>query len=300
MNDDKHHGNQLTEQSEVFQEKPVESPSENYLVVETLQRMPSLLSRGLLYLIILLLVCGLIYSLVGTIDVVSECRAVVTPTTNQLSIQARRSGYIQKVFVSEGQMVAQDAPLFSISLPEPTMNRAEIERKSKTVTDDTSATHAPPSSIPAERPPDNGGDEIVRAPREGTVIKLFIKNPGNYVEKFDLLCTILPAQSQFFMDILVTNQDIGFIEKDMQIKYKFDAFPYTDCGLLYGRVTSIPSAAVEDKRFGPVYHVKGTLGVACFDIRGKSYSLKAGMTATAELVRERKSIFSILFTRLRG
>ena len=90
------------------------------------------------------------------------------------------------------------------------------------------------------------------------------------------------------MDILVTNREIGFIEKDMEIKYKFDAFPYTDCGILYGKVSSIPSAAIEDKTYGLVYHVQGTLAMSCYDVGGKQYPLKAGMTATAELVRERK------------
>ena len=140
----------------------------------------------------------------------------------------------------------------------------------------------------------------MKAAARGTLVKLFIKNPGEYVEKFQPLCTILPDQDQLFMDILVTNRDIGFIEKDMEINYKFDAFPYTDCGVLYGKVTSIPSAAVEDKTFGLVYHVQGTLAMTCFDISGKKYPLKAGMTATAELVRDRKSIFSLLFKKLRG
>ena len=90
------------------------------------------------------------------------------------------------------------------------------------------------------------------------------------------------------------------MQRILEIHYKFDAFPYIDCGVLYGKVTSIPSAAVEDKTFGLVYHVQGTLAMTCFDISGKKYPLKAGMTATAELVRDRKSIFSLLFKKLRG
>ena len=102
------------------------------------------------------------------------------------------------------------------------------------------------------------------------------------------------------MDITVANKDIGFIEKGMEIKYKFDAFPHTDCGVLLGKVSAISPSAVEDRTLGLVYHLQGTLDTTCFDIREKIYHLKAGMTATAELVTDKKSIFSILFKKLKG
>jgi hypothetical protein len=61
----------------------VESPStevpseENFLVAEHLQKMPSLFARGLLYLILLFLGVGLVYSIYGKIDIVVVCPAVV-------------------------------------------------------------------------------------------------------------------------------------------------------------------------------------------------------------------------------
>jgi HlyD family secretion protein len=85
----------------------------------------------------------------------------------------------------------------------------------------------------------------------------------------------------------------------MEIKYKFDAFPYTDYGTLHGKVLLISPSAVEDKVQSFVYHVQGTLDQTYFEIKRKKYFIKAGMTATAELITEKKSIFAMLFRKVK-
>ena len=112
--EDKEKDNQQIEHSDVFQVTPIESPSKNYLVIDNLQRMPNIFSRGLLYLIVLALFSALIYSLLGEIDIVTECRAVAKPISYQTGVISDRNGYITKVSVSEGQVVEKDAPLFHI------------------------------------------------------------------------------------------------------------------------------------------------------------------------------------------
>ena len=104
------------EHTEVEPVTPVDSPSKNYLVIEALQRMPPLFSRGLLYLVVAALVSGLLYSLFSEIDMVTKCRAVAIPATHQLSIPTEESGYVERVFVFEGQLVEKNTPLFSIRL----------------------------------------------------------------------------------------------------------------------------------------------------------------------------------------
>jgi len=102
------------------------------------------------------------------------------------------------------------------------------------------------------------------------------------------------------MDITVANKDIGFIETDMEIKYKIEAFSFLDYGTLSGKVFWISPAGVEDRARGFVYHIKGTFDKPYFEIREKKYYVRAGMTATAELITEKKSILSILFKKLKG
>ena len=141
--------------------------------------------------------------------------------------------------------------------------------------------------------------KIVRAESAGIISELYYRNVGEYVQKSNLLCTIVPSASPLYMDVIVANKDIGFMEEGMEIKYKFSAFPHTDYGTLSGKVSAISPSAVEDEKGGFVFHVRGTLDKPYFEIAARNYPIKAGMTATAELVTEKKSIFALVITKLK-
>lgn len=284
---------QSTVQTDLQQTPSLSSPSENYLVAEALQKMPMLVSRGLLYLVILALIIGLAYSLLAEIDVVAQCRAIATPAVTPVNVQATKAGYVERVYVTEGRRVKKNNPLFSIRSK--TMTRFPMDG-SNTLVDATSAAPA----VKEGNPGDEVLETVVVSPADGTVVHLFITYPGVYVEESSPLCNILPADNRLSMNIWATNREIGFIENNMEIQYKFDAYPYMDYGLLCGKVMAIPEAPAEDDNAGLIYHVQGTLDKAYFDRKGKKYVLKAGMTATAELVRERTSIFAMLFKKAGG
>jgi multidrug resistance efflux pump len=350
-----------TSDSGTFQVIPQEFPSENTLVIEHLQRMPNIFSRGLIYILVLLLFTSLLYSLLGQIDIVAECQAVVRPLTHKIRILSDRSGYLEQIYITEGQEVKQDAPLFLIRSRESLQHdaevrrikleqnlsalksveselnywRSEVNRLSREYTDfenlfkkeiisridldrkrselEKARTELKKFTSQREialnenrileeeiKKTEEEREKIVVAENAGAISELYFKNAGEYISESELLCTIVPADSPLYMDIKVYNRDIGFIEKNMDIKYKFDAFPYMDYGILRGKVTAIPPSAVEDEMLGWVYHVQGDLDKDRFSIRDKDYPVKVGMTAAAELVITRKSIFAYLFRKVGG
>lgn len=347
--------------STVYEEVPVNSPSENFLVSEQLQKMPSVFSRGLIYVIVLLLAASLVYSLVGKIEIVVECRAVARPVSHEMRVLSDRTGYLESVFVQEGQEVAKDAPLFHIRSREPLKQRAEVDRikldqarsalrslatdatfwdreverasrelkdleklyqsgivSGKEVSDARSRlekAQAEVGKLAAQRDITQNeirilgkqiaesvteSEKTIRAESAGIILELFFRNKGDYVQESDLLCTIVPADAPLYVDVRVANKDIAFIEKDMVIKFKFDAFPYREYGFLTGRVTALSPAAIEDKDQGYVYQVQGVLDKGHYDIKGRRYAVRPGMTAVAELVTERKTLFALLFRQFRN
>jgi multidrug efflux pump subunit AcrA (membrane-fusion protein) len=397
---------QEMEQGDVIEITPVDSPSENFLVEEQLRKMPSIFARGLIYIIILMILSALIYSLLAKIDIVVESRAVSIPQTHITSINSSLSGYISEIYISEGQFVENNAPLFvikpaiiadsretisylskagelrnAIPLEEESYNtkissakdemktvdfdlnylkkeaenleaefantkklyekkltsiseynniksrleraRTDIDKLASQKTmleknirnlelEKSSALHSMKNELemnekllslkggsPDHELPGDEAGSVIRAINSGTVLELNFRNKGEYVRESDLLCTIVPADAPLYMNITVANKDAGFIETGLAIKYKFDAFPYTDYGTLSGKVVSISPSAVEDKMMGYVYHVKGSLDTMNYEARGKRYPVKSGMTATAEIVTEKKSIFSMLFEKLK-
>jgi len=429
----------------------VDSPSENTLVVEHLQNLPPLIARGLVYLTLLLVLVGLVYSLVAEIDVVAECRSVARPLSHKLRVIADRTGYIERVFIAPGQEVEQNAPLFIIRSKETLSHQAKVDElrtaiplrteqfdqeisaaRDKLVQLETThantlrieelkleQTESSLRSITAdieywrqeveslttefenterlyERRLTSIGDynniksrlqrsrtevekllaqeninanektiisagienlsaeyrnerqrlgndldaleidketelqtlqgelemnerilslqndevsvaaaeesrgEAVWAEYPGTVSEVYFRNSGAYVREGELLCTLVPAGTPLYMEVTVANRDVGFIEEGMEIKYKIDAFPHFDYGTLRGKVLSISPSAVEDGAGGYVYQVEGSMGEGFFTIRDVQYRVKPGMTAVAELVIDRKSIFSILFMKLQN
>jgi multidrug resistance efflux pump len=344
-----------------FQVIPEEFPSKNTQVVEHLQRMPNIYSRGLIYIIVLLLFTGLLYSLFGEIDVVAECQAVVRPLTHKIRIMSDRNGYLEQIYVAEGQEVKPDMPLFLIRSRESLQHdaevsrikleqnistlksieseinywRSEVNRLSKEYKDyqdlfekeiisrmELNEKQSALGKAQTELKKFNAQKEIaennnrileeeikkteeerektILAENAGIISELYFKNTGEYIRESDLLCTIVPADSPLYMDIKIANKDIGFIEENMEIKYKFDAFPFMDYGVLRGKVTAIPPSAVEDTLLGWVYYVEGDLDEDRFRIDEKEYPVKVGMTATAELIIERKSIFARIFRKVGG
>ena len=123
---DNNKSNQETEQIEILQVVPVESHSENFNVTEHIQRMPKIFSRGLLYLIVIILVVAVIYSLVSKIDIVVKCNAVAIPASHKTKILSGRNGYIDEIYISEGQLIEKNAPLFLISSKETLTYRSKV------------------------------------------------------------------------------------------------------------------------------------------------------------------------------
>jgi len=125
---------------EVIEIAAGDSPSENTLVVEHLQNLPPLISRGLVYLILGLVIFGLTYSLIAEIDVVAECRAVARPLSHKLRVIADRTGYIERVFVTSGQEVERtlhEQGFEPLEIPfenkEPKKIIVELETKNKKI-----------------------------------------------------------------------------------------------------------------------------------------------------------------------
>jgi len=104
-------------------------------------------------------------------------------------------------------------------------------------------------------------------------------------------------------EALVRNRDIGRIEPGLPAKLKIDAYPFQDFGVLPATVASIASDAVHDHEVGSAYKVILTPGTNPITKRGRPVELRNGLTLTADIVTDRRTILSILldpFRRMGG
>ena len=56
--------------TEIYEVTPLDSPSDNYLVIGHLQRIPHVFARGLVYIILLLILTAFLYSILSKVDIV--------------------------------------------------------------------------------------------------------------------------------------------------------------------------------------------------------------------------------------
>lgn len=85
----------------------------------------------------------------------------------------------------------------------------------------------------------------------------------------------------------------------MPVNMKFDAFPYQDYGIVTGKVLTISPDARSDETLGTVYRVDIALDTTYINHKGKAIALKAGQTATAEIVINQRRLISVVLDPIR-
>lgn len=121
------------------------------------------------------------------------------------------------------------------------------------------------------------------APVDGYIGKMFFHTIGGVVTPAEKLLTLIPNDVPLVIKATVLNQDIGFIEKDMNVALKIDTFDFQKYGLINGVVTHISQDAIEDEKLGLVYDILVTPEKYNLMVDGQILNINIGMGVTAEL-----------------
>lgn len=140
---------------------------------------------------------------------------------------------------------------------------------------------------------------IVCAPVAGAVQGLVGVSEGTFVGAGQVIASVSP-EDRLLVEALVTSRDIGLVRRDQPVRMQIDAFPYTQWGLLEGRVVAIAadasSAGVAGAGGPPVFKVtiepaRPRLSLA----NGAVGTLGKGMTVSARFVTARRTLLQILY-----
>ncbi len=136
---------------------------------------------------------------------------------------------------------------------------------------------------------------VLTAPVDGVVAGLAVRNPGENLERGQTILTLVPEGVSLITELTIPDRDIGKVKEGQPIRFKFSAFPFADHGVLIGTVQAIsPSTVGNDKATGPFYRAESQLSQDYFRVKGQKTYLLPGMTATAEIRTERKSVLALL------
>ena len=153
---------------------------------------------------------------------------------------------------------------------------------------------------------DARGPQHIVAPSGGLVSGLLVR-AGQTVSINRPLLNLVPEDRQYCIELLIPARAIGFVRPGSEVRIRYDAFPLQKFGIYSGVVADVARSTVlpGDKRFripvtNPVYLARVMLAEQQVTSHGESRSLRAGMTLTADILRDERRIVEWLFEPLMG
>lgn len=218
----------------------------------------------------------------------------------RIAVEDSFDGYLQQTEVA--QQLEQ-----SLMARENTLQQqmAQLERDELDAKEAHNALVAQLSSL-RERRIQISGDRAVTltAPATGRVTGIQAREGETVVSRVPVL-TIVPEEQQYDAYLFLPTRVVGFIEPAQAVRFKFDAFPYQKFGLYDGQIDEISKTIFTPAELdvpiqvnGPVYRVIASLEQQEIESLGKRFQLQSGMTLTADIIYDHRSLFEWLLEPL--
>lgn len=278
-------------------------------VAEVLTALPWWVSRGLLYLVAICVVTALVWAGLSKVDVTVNARGTLVPDGYVRPAQTVSGGVVSQVLAREGEQVQSGQILLQLDATEMRTRLRKLREEFATSQEQLRRAQALGGPGPATLEQHNRlarlqseitAAEIalrsttITAPVSGVITTLEIRSLGAVVQPGQTIATIAPAGVRLLVEVQVPNKDVARIDKGLPVKLQFDAFPYQDYGALDGTVVEISADAQTGKAGESTYKVMVAPQRTEFAAHGKHFPLRPGLTATALIVTERKSVLSLI------
>jgi hemolysin D len=149
---------------------------------------------------------------------------------------------------------------------------------------------------------------VLYAPASGTLFQLLILHPGAVVQPGQTIAQIAPKTARLVLRARMDNKQTGFLKVGLPAKVKFDAYPFQDYGILPGRISwisptsSLPAPTGSPTATGAVassFEVEIELAQPFIQAQGKAIALRAGQTATAEIIIRQRRVMDLFLDPFR-
>lgn len=163
-------------------------------------------------------------------------------------------------------------------------------------------------------------EQVLRAPIDGTVQQLALHTIGGVVTPAQQLMVIVPSDSQLEAEAMISNRDIGFVDRGQSAEIKIDTFNFTRYGLIHGKVVTVSQDSIvrekpADKQNGGkpggaladtsepagqefIYSARVSLNETQMQIEDKLVALAPGMAVTVEIKTGTRHIIEYLMSPL--
>ena len=233
----------------------------------------------------------------------------------------KKNGFVSEVFLDERErekidkeqdLKAQDFTVSSLK-----MSLAQSERKSAQITSsyrqqlhgEKAQADGQAKKLHEELAKQNYRNKFVelRAPQAGIVKDLATHSLGTVVSPGTILLTIVPLDEELQADVMVKNEDVGFVQPNQEAKIKVVAYPFQKYGMIDGRVARVSADASETSNgraeesgqdgkntVNATYRARIGLGSQILGYEGSRLLLVSGMQVVAEVKLGSRTVLEYL------
>lgn len=148
----------------------------------------------------------------------------------------------------------------------------------------------------------------LRAPQAGIVKDLATHTRGTVVSPGTVLMTVVPHEDPLQAEVLIKNEDVGFVHIDQKVKVKLSAYPFQKYGMIDGTVihvgpdtadgSSAPPKPGEEAMPLPGLRYKALvkLNTQYLETDDRKMRLTPGMEAVVEIHQGRRTVMEYLLS----
>ncbi|MDD4971358.1 MAG: HlyD family efflux transporter periplasmic adaptor subunit [Paludibacter sp.] len=137
---------------------------------------------------------------------------------------------------------------------------------------------------------------LILAPMSGTLIQVAGFQSGNFITPGQNLAYI-STNNVLLAECYISPSDIGYVHKNQQVTFQFDAFNYREWGMVQGKVSQVlHDVVLIDQK--PMFRVRCILDKKSLQLKnGYQGNIQKGLTFTARFQLNRRSLWQLLFDK---
>ena len=156
----------------------------------------------------------------------------------------------------------------------------------------------------------------LKASQAGKIKDVATHTIGSVVSPGTILLTLVPVDEPLQAEVMINNDDVGFVHEAQSVKLKLAAYPFQKYGMVDGTVTHV-SADANDQNQGKQnqpnqngassptsdragYKAIVTLNAQSLNASGKTFNLTPGMQVAAEFNQGKRTIMEYLLSPVQG
>ena len=158
----------------------------------------------------------------------------------------------------------------------------------------------------------------LKAPQAGKIKDVATHTIGSVVSPGTILLTLVPGDEPLQAEVMINNDDVGFVHEGQSVKLKLAAYPFQKYGMVDGAVTHVSADAREGQNSNidattsndvagnagqagqSSYKAIVTLNAQSLTASGKIFNLAPGMQVAAEINQGKRTIMEYILSPVLG